>query len=98
MALEFQQIKFNLDGKGSQTDTQTATFSGTVRYAYAVLEGFRQKFDDSGENVRTAQASIDDVSLSSQAVNVTATLDIQPSNDKKMSGWITALVIADVST
>ncbi|MEP0266029.1 hypothetical protein [Dokdonia sp.] len=56
-----------------------------------------KNIDFKGERAVFMNSNITTIAPSSNSVDVTAKLDIQPSNDKNMNGWITAIVIADVA-
>lgn len=105
MAIEFKDVVINVSNSKDDPTvlSQTSdTFSNSIISAQAAIKGFNLRYDDRNWDFYRQTVEIKDVELveSNRKVKVTINLlmnDSAPVQDRKYSGHIRALVIAQVA-
>ena len=104
-AIEFlpvDRIYFDSSKGATQVESETVTFGGQVLKAEALLNGFDIKYDNKDHNVLRQKINLylDKDPNNSNTVRVTAEFLLRDSSgniDDPFSGWVDAVVIADVA-
>lgn len=98
MAIEFRTSSVTIpNGSGRRSITGNATFSSPVVKASVALNGFKLEFASSDHHINVVEADTDFVSISGNTVTFRVECNYaDESQDDSYSGYVTALVIAEV--
>ena len=98
MAIEFRTSSVTIpNGTGRRTIAGSATFGSPVKRASVALNGFKLDYASSDHHINIVEADTDLVSVSGTTVNFRVECNYADKNfDDPYSGYVTALVIADV--
>ncbi len=98
MAIEFRTSSVSIpNGTGRRSIAGNATFSRPVVKASVAMNGFKLDFARSDHHINIVEADTDIVSISGNTVNFRVECNYADTNsDDPYSGYVTALVIADV--
>ncbi len=99
-AIAFREVTIKFDSStGKQKEPATALFGGRVLKAQAFLKGFNIGFDNGDREFLRQQIDLDVKSIRNNAVEINADFRLRDSSgyyDDPYSGWVQAVVIADV--
>lgn len=100
MGVEFKTKSVAIpSGTGRRSISASVTFSKPVKTAAAVLNGFKLDYASSDHKVNIVEADTDIVSTSNNQVNFRVECNLADKNfDDAYSGYVTALIIADVES
>ena len=98
MTVQFRTVSITIpDGKGRKSIEGAAVFSSTVLSAGVALNGFRLDYSDKDHHITTIEADTDFLSISANTVRFRVECFLADKNqDDDYSGYVTALVTADV--
>ena len=98
MAVEFRTVSIAIPkGKGQRSIEGTATFSSAVVDASVALNGFKLDYATSDHHINVIEADTDIVGISGNQVKFRIECSYADKNfDDKYSGYVTALVVAEV--
>ncbi len=98
MAIEFRTSSVAIpSGTGRRSINGSATFGSSVRRANVALNGFKLDYANSDHHINVVEADTDIVSVSGNTVNFRVECSYADKNfDDAYSGYITALVVAEV--
>jgi hypothetical protein len=85
------------NGTGKRSFNRTVTFDGPVRRAGVALNGFNLDYTNSDHHINVIEADTDVLSVNGYSVTIRVECQYADQNfDDPYSGYVTALVIADV--
>ena len=99
-AIDFREVTINFDStRGeAQREPGSVTFGSRVLKAQAFLKGFHIGFDSKDHHFESQQIDLDITRINNNRVDVAADFLLRDKNgDDPYSGWINAVVIADVA-
>ena len=98
MAIEFRTSSVSIpNGTGRRGIAGNATFSRPVVKASVAMNGFKLDYANSDHHINIVEADTDIVSISGNIVNFRVECNYADKNaDDPYSGYVTALVIAEV--
>ena len=99
MTVAFRTVSISIPGgSGRKSIPGTASFTSSVLSAGIALNGFDLRYDDGDENLLLVEADTDITSVSGSTVNFRVECNLRDnSGSESYSGYITALIIADVA-
>lgn len=99
MAVEFRTVSIAIpNGKGRRSIEGSATFGSAVASASVALNGFKLDYASRDHHINVIEADTDIVEISGNQVKFRVECSYADKNfDDKYSGYITALVVAEVA-
>lgn len=102
MALEFRELTIQFDKTSGirQREQATATFSGRVINAQAMLKGFNVKYRNGDHHILEQEVDLDTIGRRGNRVDVAADLVLRDSSgfyDDPYSGFVQCVVVAEVA-
>ena len=99
MTIAFRTVSITIPGgAGRKSIPGVAVFGSSVLSAGVALNGFFLRYDDSDGNLFLIETDTDFISLDGNIVNFRVECNLRDSSiSKSYSGYITALITADVS-
>ena len=98
MAIEFRTSSVTIpNGTGRRSIAGSATFGSPVKKATVAINGFKLDYESSDHHINVVEADTDLASISGNTVNFRVECNYADKNfDDPYSGYVTALVIAEV--
>ncbi|WP_447970580.1 hypothetical protein [Nitrospira sp. M1] len=98
MAIEFRTSSVVIpNGTGRRSIEGNASFNSSVKRASVALNGFKLDYENSDHHINVVEADTDTVTISGNTVKFRVECHYADKNfDDSYSGYVTALVIADV--
>ena len=99
MAIEFRTSSVAIpNGTGRRSINGSVTFDSAVSRASVALNGFKLDYSDGDHHINIVEADTDISSISGNTVNFRVEANFADKNaDDSYSGYVTALVIAEVA-